>query len=133
MKTPDPIDPLNALLNHRPTVTVRPDFLDRVIAATYGEPQDILPGKIVAFPAVRRQGWRVMGLLAAAAALVVGLFFSLRPSPTSPIASHSSPSTTMQSEDGLEQELTAVEDMQTLIALDDPSQLDDAQLLALLN
>ena len=35
--------------------------------------------------------------------------------------------------DGLEQELVAVEDMQTMISLDDPSELDDAQLLSLLN
>ena len=129
MKTPDPIDPLDALLNRRSPVVVRPDFLDRVIAATVMEAQE-KDEKIIEFPASRRL-WVRLGSLAAAAAVVLGIWLSMRPEDTQTVVQI--PPTQELVYDGLEQELVAVEDMQTMIALDDPSELDDAQLLALLN
>ena len=71
MKTPDPIDPLDSLLNRRSPVVVRPDFLDRVIAATVMEAQE-QDEKIIEFPTTRRL-WVRLGSVAAAAAVEVEL------------------------------------------------------------
>lgn len=129
MKTPQPIDPLDSLLNRRSPVVVRPDFLDRVIAATVMEEQEQAE-KIIAFPAARRL-WVKVGSLAAAAAVVLGIWLSMRPDDTQTVVQ--TPTSQELEEEGLEQELVAVEDMQTVISLEDPSEMDDAQLLSLLN
>ena len=129
MKTPQPIDPLDSLLNRRSPVVVRPDFLDRVIAATVMEEQEHAE-KIIAFPAARRL-WVKVGSLAAAAAVVLGIWLSMRPDDTQTVVQ--TPTSQELEEEGLEQELVAVEDMQTVISLEDPSEMDDAQLLSLLN
>ncbi len=129
MKTPDPIDPLDSLLNRRSPAVVRPDFLDRVIAATVMEAQE-KDEKIIEFPASHRH-WVKVGSLAAAASVVLGIWLSMRPVDNQNIV-QISPTQELVN-DGLEQELVAVEDMQTMISLDDPSELDDAQLLSLLN
>ena len=129
MKTPQPIDPLDSLLNRRSPVVVRPDFLDRVIAATVMEEQE-QGEKIIAFPAARRL-WVKVGSLAAAAAVVLGIWLSMRPDDPQTVVQ--TPTSQELEEEGLEQELVAVEDMQTVISLEDPSEMDDAQLLSLLN
>lgn len=131
MKTSDPLDPLDALLSRQAPVVVRPDFLDRVIAATHSEPQEAAL-KIIDFPTSRRTWFRVASL-AAVACLALGVFFALRPQASETLSSHARLVEIAQVDDSLEQELTAVQDMQTLIALDDPSELDDAQLLGFLN
>lgn len=129
MNTPDHTDPLESLLNRPSAVVVRPDFLDRVIAATVAEPQE-KDDTIIPFTAPRR-AWVKLASLAAAAAVVLGLWISLRHDDPNSVAE--TPMGKVLVDDTLEQELVAVDDMQTMISLEDPSELDDAQLLSLLN
>ena len=129
MKITNSTDPLDSLLNRRSPVVVRPDFLDRVIATTVMEAQE-RDDKIIEFPKARPV-WLKVGSLAAAAALVLGIWLSMRTDDVRTVVQIPPPQEL--AEDGLEQELVAVEDMQTVISLEDPSELDDAQLLSLLN
>lgn len=133
-------DPVWNLLATRQQPAVRPDFTSSVMAAIQSvaqDPAETSPGKIVAFPA-RRKLWPVLSIASVAAVAALGLFLNFTPSvdPTS-VAAGDSPAveTTVEStqDNTLEQEFTAVQDIHALITVEDPSELNDAQLFALIN
>jgi hypothetical protein len=158
MKTEDhqeTLDPVWDLLAHRSQPCVPQDFVSQVLAEVRQTPQEIVASpsmaNVVAFPAPRRHGL-LWGSLAAAAAIAMGLFIHFRPADQTQIVQQGSspefPQVVMPSggsgtpgiagivgndEGSLEQELTAVQDVHALLAVEDPKQLNDAQLFALLN
>jgi hypothetical protein len=144
MKTEDHNDPVWELINTRQKPVARPDFVAQVMQAIASVPQDAPVAEasnVVAFPS-RRKLWVGIGSLAAAAAVVLGIYLNLSPSssdqtvaniaPEVPVISASAVRTPIV-DDTLEQEFAAVQDMHTIITVDDPSQLNDAQLIALIN
>lgn len=144
MKTEDHNDPVWDLINTRQKPVARPDFVSQVMQAIASVPQDapvVETSKIVSFPA-RRKVWVGLGSLAAAAAVVLGIYLNISPStpdqrvvqidPVSPVIPEQIVRTPIV-DDTLEQEFAAVQDMHTIITVDDPSQLNDAQLIALIN
>ena len=144
MKTEDHNDPVWDLINTRQKPVARPDFVSQVMQAIASVPQDApMPAtsKIVAFP-VRKKAWVGLGSLAAAAAVVLGIYLNVSPStsnqrvvqtgPVVPVAPQELVRTPIV-DDTLEQEFAAVQDMHAIITVEDPSQLNDAQLIALIN
>lgn len=140
MNTEEHNDPTWDLLKTRSNPPVRPDFVANVLSAIQSVPQDqpTVDAKIVAFP---KTFWKGLGSIAAAAVVVVGLYFSLR-TPAVDTTVVVAPSVELPTldivlpdlvDDTLEQELTAVQDMHAMITVDSPDQLNDAQLIALLN
>jgi hypothetical protein len=140
MNTEESNDPAWELLRRRSAPAVKPDFLAGLMRSIQDVPQDSARPEtnIVPFPSRK---WALgLGSLAAAAAVVFGLYVSFKPVPVSldvpaPIVdvTPSAVNPSLLVDDSLEQEFAAVQDMHTLIAVEDPSQLDDAQLIALLN
>lgn len=141
---PESHDPVWNLLARRPQPRIPQNFVAQVLAEVRLTPQENAPilsaPKVVAFPAARHTG-RLWGSLAAAAAVVVGLYLHFQSTPnTTTVASDQPPSAVSPTprlvandEGSLEQELTAVQDMHALITVEDPTQLNDAQLFAFLN
>jgi negative regulator of sigma E activity len=144
MKTEDHNDPVWDLIRTRQKPVARPDFVAQVMQAIASVPQDAPvaePSNVVAFP-TRRKLWVGIGSLAAAAAVVLGIYLNLAPSSTTQTVAKVDPEVpvlrvetvrTPIVDDTLEQEFAAVQDMHTIITVDDPSQLNDAQLIALIN
>ncbi len=143
MKTedlPEPQDPVWDLLTHHSQPRVPQDFVTQVLAEVRQTAQEsvALPN-VVAFPAPRRHGLLWVSL-AAAAAVALGLFLQFRPADSTQIVREDPAaeipqlaSTSTNDEGSLEQELTAVQDVHALLAVEDPKQLNDAQLFAFLN
>jgi hypothetical protein len=142
-ETPESHDPVWELLARRSQPRIPQDFVAQVMAEARLTPQENAPSlsapKVVAFPATRHPG-RLWASLAAAAAVVVGLYLHFQSTPNTTVASDQPPSAVsptpmlaVNDEGSLEQELTAVQDMHALITVEDPTQLNDAQLFAFLN
>ena len=137
---PESQDPVWDLLAKRPQPPIPQDFVAQVMAEVRQTPQDVLLPNVVAFPGsspAKRSRSLLWGSLAAAAAVVLGLFLHFQSDGNNLAQDGSSdkPSIVLvTSDDGsLEQELTAVQDVHALIAVEDPKELNDAQLFALLN
>jgi hypothetical protein len=140
-ETPEFHDPVWGLLARGTQPRVPNDFVAQVMAEARLTPQETAAPSvtnIVVLPTARRTA-RIWGSLAAAAAVAFGLYLHFQNKPDSTISAQEQlvvfmPQTVVGSEEGsLEQELTAVQDMHALIAVEDPTQLNDAQLFALLN
>lgn len=139
-------EPVWQLLGKTRKAEVRPDFLQQVLAEIRRTPQDQPEPQSQTPPIakVRHFPWPMfagVGGLAAAAAVVWGLLTFFSPPATnqpeivilpSDPAKMSAVDETM-ADDSLEQELVAVEGFSSLVSVDDPSKLNDAELLALLN
>ncbi len=139
-------DSVWSLLGASKATAVRPNFSADVLSAISHEPQDRplaehSGAKVLVFP--QRTWMRWVGLTAAAAALVAGAFFALhQPAAPTMVQAQSDAPTPVAAppsvneaevEDTLEQELVAVDGISSLIEVQEVSQLNDAELLALLN
>jgi hypothetical protein len=125
------------LLARRPQPRISQDFMAQVLEEMRATPQETLPpSNVVAFPAPRRSGFVWAGL-AAAAAVALGLFLHFQttaPLDVMTISEDPAASVIASNDDAsLEQELTAVQDVHALMAVEDPTELNDAQLFAFLN
>lgn len=131
MNTNENNDPVWGLLKQRSNPAVSPEFVSRVMDAVRSTAQD---EKIVEFPKAAQRLWIRMAGVAAAVALIAGLYLSMRPDSGQQLTDFlPAPSPTVAVDDSLVVEFTAVQDMHAIISAEDPSELDDSELIALLN
>ncbi len=153
MQSDEHTDPAWNLLKQARKPQVRHDFAARVLEAIQSEAQD-LPlhpmeagapkSNVIAFPPKRR--WILPALLGAAAVLAAALFLSNQipgqsPAGSATVAANQKSSNPASVEaanlaavdDTLEQELVAIDGFNALIEAHEVSELNDAELLALLN
>lgn len=131
MNTDENNDPVWGLLKQRSNPTVSPEFVSRVMDSVRHTAQD---EKVVEFPKTAQRLWIRMAGTAAAVALIAGIYLSMRPdSGPQLVDARPAPNPTVAVDDSLVAEFTAVQDMHAIISAEDPSELDDSELIALLN